>query len=121
MTYLSVSKRTGMVLLEVIVSVTILALSALSVLMLAAEATDAVGRAEASAEELQRASNFLNEVALWPRADLDRHLGDRSEGPWLLRIDHPSPALYVVSLRNPSSAPSLLSTSLYRTVDASNP
>jgi len=113
--------RTGMVLLEVIVAMTILSVSALAVLVLSVEDADAVVRAQARAAETQRVSNFLNEVALWPHKDLDRHLGERPEGPWMLRIDHPNAALYVISLRDSSATAVLLSTTVYRAIDASNP
>jgi len=113
--------RPGVVLLEVIVAMTIFSVGALSVLLLSAEDNDAVARAQARATEMQHASTFLNEVALWPREDLDRHLGERPQGAWLLRIDHPSPPLYTVTLRDSSVVTALLSTTLYRPVNATRP
>src|SRR6185437_13705902 len=57
---------------------------------------------------------LLEAVSLWPRADLDRHLGDRAEGRWDLRIDRPSPTLYTVVLRDSTTRSVLIATSIYR-------
>ena len=81
-------QRRGMVLLEVIVGLTILAVSATTMVELAGESLQAVARANDADAEVHRADAFLQAVALWPRADLDRHLGDRLEGPWTMRVDH---------------------------------
>lgn len=103
-----------MVLLEAIVALTILAISATTMVSLAASSLDAVSRADRLDAETRRASALLDAVALWPRADLDRHLGDRPEGPWDLRVDRPAPTLYVIALRDTATGAVLLATSLYR-------
>jgi len=103
-----------MVLLEAIVALSILAVGATTMVALAASSLDAVSRANDADAETQRASALLEAVSLWPRADLDRHLGDRAEGPWDLRIDRPSPTLYTVVLRGTTNHAVLLATSLYR-------
>lgn len=103
-----------MVLLEAIVALTILAVAATTMVALAAASFNAVSRANDADAETRRANALLEAVSLWPRADLDRHLGDRAEGPWDLRIDRPNPTLYMVSLRDTASHAILLATSLYR-------
>jgi type II secretory pathway pseudopilin PulG len=103
-----------MVLLEVIVALTILSVGATTIVALATSSLDAVWRAEAADAETRKASALLEAVSLWPRADLDRHLGDRTEGPWDLRIDRPSPTVYTVALRGSTNHVVLLATSLYR-------
>lgn len=108
------SRRRGMVLLEAIVALTIFAISATTMVSLAASSLGAVSRAERLDAETRRASALLDAVSLWPRADLDRHLGDRPEGPWDLRIDRPTPTLYVIALRDTASDALLLTTSIYR-------
>lgn len=109
-----VSTRCGMVLLETIVALTILAVGGLSVMTLAVSSLAAIERARIADESSQQANQFLDAVSLWTRADLDRHLGDRPEGPWRLRIERPGPTLYIVSLRDSSTNRSLFTTSLYR-------
>jgi len=108
------SRRCGMVLLEVIVALTILSVGATTMVALAASSLDSVSRAEAREAETRKASALLEDVSLWPRADLDRHLGDRAEGPWDLRIDRPVPTLYTVALRDTANHVLLLATSVYR-------
>jgi hypothetical protein len=113
--------RGGTALLEVMVALTILTVAGVSTVAMANQATVAVMQARAADGETQRASEFLDAVALWPRDDLDRHLGDRREGAWILTIDRPFPTLYTVVLSAvPDSAHrqplprELLRTVLYR-------
>lgn len=119
--------RPGVALLEALVALLIVATSATAGVALAAGATRAVDRVRTRDAEVRRANAFLEAVALWPRADLDRHLGDRAEGAWTLRVDRPEPTLYVVTLLPFDSAqasadgtPPVLATSLYRPTDPSN-
>ncbi|MGH7648291.1 MAG: hypothetical protein ACREND_09250 [Gemmatimonadaceae bacterium] len=111
------SRRTGMVLLEVIVGLTILAVSATTMVALADASLRAVARAQAADDAVARADDFFQAVALWPRADLDRHLGDRAEGAWQMRVDRPSRTLYTVTLYD-SAGRALLHTSLFRAEEA---
>ena len=108
------AKRRGLVLLEVIVALTILAVAGVGVVTLSASALGAMNRAHQADVASQHANHFFDAVSLWPRSDLDRHLGDRAEGPWRLRVGRPIPTLYVVSLRDTASDRILFATSLYR-------
>lgn len=104
----------GAVLLEVVVALTILAVAGVTMIALSGESMDALRRARAAEVETAKASALLHAVALWPRADLDRHLGDRPEGPWRLRVGRLLPTLYVVTLTDSTGGRTLLSTALYR-------
>jgi type II secretory pathway pseudopilin PulG len=106
--------RGGLVLLEVIIALTILAVGAASIVTLAAASLGAVAHAQEADRDMRRANALFEAVALWPRADLDRHLGDRPEGAWRLRVDRPMPTLYLVTLIDTASAQRVLETSLYR-------
>lgn len=106
--------RRGMTLLEVLVALAILATAATAVLGLARQSWRTVQSARDADRSLLHASAFLDAVALWPREDLDRRLGDREQTPWRMRIDRPLPTLYVVTLADSSGRDTLLVTSLYR-------
>jgi type II secretory pathway pseudopilin PulG len=108
------SARVGAVLLEVLVALTILSTAGAALIAMTVDAMRAVERARAADAELQRANAFFNAVALWPREDLDRHLGDRHQGKWIMRVDRPGSDLYVVELRDSTRRRVLLRTSLYR-------
>jgi len=110
--------RRGVVLLEAIVALTILATAAASLVVLAASSVHAVRQARSADSEMRAASAFMDVVAIWPRADLDRHLGDRDEGRWRLRIQRPTQVLYVVALTDSTGQRELLSSALYRPEDA---
>jgi len=108
------SARPGVVLLETLVALAILGVAGASLAALAVGATDAVRRAERRDDDVRRASAFLDVVALWPREDLDRHLGTRPQGAWLLDVQHVAPALYTVAIADSGDARPLLRTALYR-------
>jgi type II secretory pathway pseudopilin PulG len=107
-------RREGIVLLEAIMALTIVTIAALASVMMVRQAIDTVRRAQRAEIDIRRASAFLDAVALWPRADLDRHLGDRAEGAWRLVIERPVPVLYLVALTDSSSRRELVRTALYR-------
>jgi hypothetical protein len=109
-----VPARRGAALLEALVAVAILGTAGVAFVAIGAESAEVVRRAQAADEESRAASAFLEAVALWPREDLDRRLGSRRQGPWVLRVDRPWPALYVASLRDSSDRRELLRTALYR-------
>jgi type II secretory pathway component PulJ len=106
--------RRGTALLEAVVAIAILATAGIALMTAVTDAARTVARAQAVDAELREASAFMDAVSLWPRADLDRHLGDREQGRWRLRIERASAALYVVSLRDSTGGRELLRTSLYR-------
>ena len=108
--------RAGIALLEALIALTILTVAGLAATAAVRQGADSVRRAEAADADLRVASAFLDAVALWPRADLDRHLGDRPEGIWRLRIDRPVPTLYLVMLSDSTGTRTLLRTALYRSV-----
>lgn len=110
--------RAGAALLEALVALTILATAGVSFVTLAADSARTVERTRASEAELRRATVFMDAVALWPRADLDRHLGDRDEGAWQLRVDRPTRTLYVAALRDSAGRREILRTVLYRPEDS---
>lgn len=106
--------RHGVVLLEAIVAMTILAVVGAAVVALAADSAHAVERATSADAATARASAFLDAVALWPREDLDRHLGTRDEGPWRMTVGRPVPTLYTVALADSAERRILLTTVLFR-------
>ncbi len=107
-------RRAGVALLEAIVAMTILATAGIAAVTMAAQTSKAVRDAGEAEDELRDASAFLEAVALWPRSDLDQRLGDRRQGPWLLRIDRSAPELYVITLSDSLGRAPMLRTSLFR-------
>lgn len=107
-------RRPGAVLLEAIVALVILAAAGTAMVTLAAESARAMDRAHVAERALARADAFFHAVALWPREDLDRHLGMHPQGPWLLRIERPMPTLYEATLLDSAGSRVLLRTTLYR-------
>lgn len=106
--------RAGAVLLEVMVALSILAVAGVAAVAASGESVRAAARLRESERELREASAFLEAVALWPREDLDRRLGDRAQGRWRLRIARPTPTIYEIVLADSTGALVLLETALYR-------
>jgi hypothetical protein len=103
-----------MVLLEVIVALTIFMIAGLSTAVWVRQTMLTVDHTHATVAEVTAASDYLDRIALWPREDLDRHLGVRHEGPWLVQIERPTPTIYAVAIAESGSALPLLHTWLYR-------
>lgn len=110
--------RCGAALLEAIVAITILALAGSAFAALQAQSSDAIRQARRAEADLREGSAFLDVVALWPRADLDRRLGSREQGPWRLEIARPTPTRYELALWDSSGARLLLRTSIHRPEEA---
>ena len=108
------TNRRGAVLLEALVALVILTVAGTTVVSLVAESARAVERARHAERELRAANAFFSAVALWSRTDLDRHLGDRHQGRWIMRVDRPRPTLYAITLTDSSTRALVLRTSLYR-------
>ncbi|HET7188380.1 MAG TPA: prepilin-type N-terminal cleavage/methylation domain-containing protein [Gemmatimonadaceae bacterium] len=106
--------RRGVVLLEVLVALVLLGAAAASLTALALESGRATERARAADRETRAASAFLDVVALWPREDLERRLGSRHQGAWVLEVQRAGTALYRVTMRDSTGRRELLRTSLYR-------
>jgi hypothetical protein len=113
--------RSGVALLEAIVALTVMTIGMLATVGMVRQAIDSADHAERAEAEVRRASAFMDAIALWPRADLDRHLGVRAEGPWRLDINRPAPTLYLVTLSDSASDHQLLRTALYRPESPSAP
>lgn len=106
--------RNGAALLEALVALTILATAAASIVAFANDSARTVRHARDAELEMRRASALLDAVALWPREDLDRHLGERPEGRWELYIARVTPTLYSAALVDSSGRRELLRTAIYR-------
>lgn len=106
----------GAALLEVIVALAILSVAMLSAMTLVRQSMHSVERVRDADARMRAASAFMDVVSLWPREDLDRHLGDHPQGPWILHVDNPTRTLYRIALSDSAGGPLLLETALFRPV-----
>jgi len=112
--------ESGAALLEAIVAVSILGASGVALAAQMQQTYEAVRRAGAAERGFLDASAFLDAVALWPREDLDRRLGDRRNGPWRLEITR-SEQTYGVTIRDSTGRQTLATTVFYRSPDVPPP
>jgi hypothetical protein len=106
--------RSGAVLLEALIAMTILAIAGLLLVSMASQSAESLRLAQEREREFRAANAFLDAVSLWPTQDLDRHLGTRPQGPWRMFVARPSATLYVVTLQDSLGGYTILETSLYR-------
>lgn len=106
--------RGGVILLEALVALTLVSVSALATLaLLRADAEDASRLLERS-REMHAASDFLEAASLWTRPELDARLGTRQQGPYMLRILRPMSTLYTLELLDADHDRRLLATAIFR-------
>lgn len=106
--------QAGAVLLEVLVALAVLGIVAGSAAWQTGEWLRTVRHVHDVEAEVRAGQALLAAVSLWPRDDLDRHLGGSAQGPWTLLVERPAPDLYQVALRDTASRATLLRTVLYR-------
>jgi len=110
--------RTGSTLLEVIVALALLGTVGIAAVSLAVDVGERLRHTQRADASMSDASAFMDAVALWTRDDFDRHLGERRQGRWRMRVVRPAPTLYDIELRDSASTVILLQTSVYRDADA---
>lgn len=110
----------GAVLLEAIAALALVGIACVSLLELTLQTTSAATTSRDRSKMVIDANAFLESVSLWPRGDLDRHLGQRHEGKFAMRVERLTPTLYQVAILSNTSvaarAAVLVETTLYREV-----
>lgn len=114
--YPSLRSRAGVALLEAIVALAILGVVGSAGAMTASELTRAVARVQEREAMTRSAARLLTAVSLWPREDLDRHLGRTAQGPMEMWVDRIEPTLYWVTLSEAATNRRLLQTTLFRPI-----
>jgi len=109
----------GVALLEVLVAVLILSVAALTLVEVVSSATRAVTMARARETELADEERLLAALTLLAWTDLDRRLGSREIGPYVVSIERPERTLYRIALGR-RAAPTVedLVTVVYRQAPA---
>jgi type II secretory pathway component PulJ len=104
----------GAVLLEAVIALAILASVGGTAAWMASESIRSVGHVHEEENRVRAAARLLTAVSLWPRQDLDRHLGNTSQGSWRLLVDRVGPTLYAVAIVDSATGKVTLRSSLFR-------
>lgn len=114
-----VRRRSGVVLLEVLVALVLIATAGAAILALEIQTESAVHRARDAERRLDRAHAFFQAATLWSAAEFDLRLGTRAQGPYRLTIQRPSSTVYLLALAD-SATPDrpMLETAVYRPADS---
>lgn len=108
--------RNGSVILEPLVALVVVLVAGLTLLTSLTELRTTSAAYQRRYDEMLAASAFLDRVALWPSEDLARRLGERRQGPYVLRVMRPTPNLYELTLLNGETGTVLLWTAAHRPV-----
>ena len=109
------SGERGVALLEVLAAVAILVAAGLGFVTLVAEGIRAAASDRARERELVDEERLMTAYALLKRTDLDRRLGTRAVGPYLVTVQRPERTLYRVAIaRGEAAQVEDLVTVLYR-------
>jgi type II secretory pathway component PulJ len=111
----------GVALLEVLAAVAILSVAGLGFVDLVAAGTRAVSLARARERELADEDRLLTAYTLLARTDLDRRIGERHVGPYLLTVARPERTLYRIALARADAGVEDLVTVVYRPEPARAP
>lgn len=105
----------GVALLEVLAALLIFSTAAVSVVGLLDQSTEHERRAEAAERRVADEERLLTAMTLLTRDDLDRRLGRRTAGPYVVETLRPTPVIYrvTVGLADAPDAPDL-ATLVYR-------
>lgn len=106
-------RRAGAALFEAVVALAILGIIGSAGAMSAFEMTRTVARTQLREELTRSAARLLAAVSLWPRDDLDRHLGTTNQGPMKLWVDRVEPTLYRVTVTHAATGVLLLQSAIY--------
>jgi hypothetical protein len=90
--------RDGVALLEILAAIVILAIAGLALVEMVSTAARAEVRAAQQERRLADAERLLAAHALLTRVDLDRRLGRRAIGPYLVEIQRPEAGLYRIAV-----------------------
>ena len=101
-------------LMEVMIAMAILATAGVGYLALTSASMGAMSRAREKERSTTEANALLTAASLWSTIDLDRRLGRRRQGRWLLEIQRGSPLVYSITVRDSASGVEVLATSVYR-------
>ena len=96
--------RRGAVLLEVLAALTILAFAGVGTLALLAQLADTEARAEATVWRLTDEDRLMTAYVLLNREDLDRRLGTRAVGAYLVEVQRPRTDLYRIAIGDSAGA-----------------
>ncbi len=102
----------GALLLETVVALAIFALAAVTALNLLLQVSDSDRRVQELERRIVDEERLLSAYTLLTRDDLDRRLGARRVGPYLVEVQRPQPTLYRVAVGD--SARADLVTLVYR-------
>ena len=106
-------RRSGLTLMEVLVALTILGISAAAWVGMLGQGMHAVRGAQARDAQIRQAAEQLDRATLWTGADFAARAGRRTLNGFLWSIVEIRPSLYDVAIADTLSGSTILRTSFY--------
>jgi type II secretory pathway pseudopilin PulG len=108
------ARRSGMVMLEVILGVAILGMAGVALVTLLTQTLHTVRQGRASERRTESAARLLSRATLWNDAELASRLGKSRIGDWSLEVARTQPGLYTLAVLDTLAGAPVLRTSVYR-------
>jgi len=110
----SQTARAGVALLDAVCALAIAGSVGIGMQVLTLQSAASSRQVAESEQHLADADAFLHAVVLWPRDDLERRLGARRQGEWILEVESASSETFIVRLRRPDGGEAILWTAVHR-------
>ena len=107
-------RRSGMIMLEVMLAVAILGMAAVGLVTMLTQTLHTVRLGRAAEQRTESASRLLDRVTLWNDGELSAHLGISRVGNWNLETVAPRPTIYMLSVLDTIGGMPVLRTTVYR-------
>lgn len=108
------SRRTGLALMEVLVSVVLLGFVGIASVTALSQAITSVRQVQRHERAFLEAVALVDAATLWSQADLDRRLGYRRQGRWFLQIVRVDDRLYRIVVLDSTATLPILETVVLR-------
>ncbi|MEO7455562.1 MAG: hypothetical protein ABIY52_04825 [Gemmatimonadaceae bacterium] len=103
-----------MLLLEVMLGTAILGMAGVALITLLQQTTETVRQGRNAERRTQLATEVLNRISLWSRAELEAHVGRARLGAFDVEVSMPADRLYDVVLHDTLTDAPVLRTVIYR-------
>lgn len=94
----------GVLLLEALIALAILATAGVGLITLLAQATQTRAAVQAEERRVADASRLLTATTLLTQAELSQRIGSHRVGPYIVAVSRPAPTLYRVAIAGADSS-----------------
>lgn len=114
------ARRSGMVLLEVMLGTVILGMAGVALVTLLTQTVETVRHGRQTERQTAKAAKVLNRLTLMSEAELSVRIGRQRYADWNVEIAVPAPELFTIDVHDTLSNAIVLGTAVYRPTVTAN-